>query len=73
MKNLFSVKDKIALITGASSGIGRHFALTLAKQGVHVILVGRNKQRLHEVEQQCQKHAAKTLSIVANLFILRIV
>lgn len=42
---------KSALITGASSGIGKHIAETLAGHGVNVILLGRNKQRLSEVSR----------------------
>ncbi len=46
MSTIFSVKEKVALITGASSGIGKYFALTLEKQSAHVILVGRNPSRI---------------------------
>ncbi len=41
---------RIAIITGASSGIGKSTALMLAKQGVKVILNARDKQKLEEVE-----------------------
>ena len=36
---------KIALITGATSGIGEAFACSFAKEGANVIVVGRNKDR----------------------------
>ncbi len=38
------MKDKIVLITGATSGIGKQTALTLAKMGAHVIITGRSIQ-----------------------------
>jgi uncharacterized protein len=43
---------KKALITGASSGIGRSLAFVLAKNGYFVLLVGRNYERLLEVHQE---------------------
>lgn len=67
MNELFSVKNQAALITGASSGIGKHFALTLAKHGADVILVGRNHERLAEAENECKKYKVKTLAIVADV------
>ena len=39
-----------ALITGASSGIGKEMALYLASLGYELILVGRNKKRLEELQ-----------------------
>ena len=43
------MKDKIVLITGASSGIGKATAQELARQGVTLILVSRNEQRGMEI------------------------
>jgi len=44
-----SLDGKVALITGASSGLGRAFALALARSGVSVFLVARREERLREV------------------------
>jgi NAD(P)-dependent dehydrogenase (short-subunit alcohol dehydrogenase family) len=52
---LFSVKDKKILITGATSGLGRHFACLLAKAGATVIACGRRKNLLNELELEIKK------------------
>lgn len=49
---------KAALITGASSGIGRAAALEFARNGYFVYLMGRNKERLEEVALQCTAGAS---------------
>jgi NAD(P)-dependent dehydrogenase (short-subunit alcohol dehydrogenase family) len=43
---LFDLNGQVALVTGASSGLGRHFALTLARRGAKVALCARNADRL---------------------------
>jgi NAD(P)-dependent dehydrogenase (short-subunit alcohol dehydrogenase family) len=46
--NPFSLKGKVILITGASSGIGRAMAVSCSKMGGTLIISGRNKNRLKE-------------------------
>jgi NAD(P)-dependent dehydrogenase (short-subunit alcohol dehydrogenase family) len=48
MNNPFSLTDKIILITGASSGIGRGVAIECSKMGAKLVLTGRNSYRLNE-------------------------
>ncbi len=43
---IFSLKGNVALVTGASSGIGEHLARTLARAGAHVIVAARRADKL---------------------------
>lgn len=48
------LKDKIILVSGAGSGIGRAAALTYAKHGATVILLGRNVEKLEKVYDEIE-------------------
>ena len=46
LETTFGMKDRTILVTGASSGIGKHIALDLAKCGAKVFVSGRDQSRL---------------------------
>lgn len=59
-------KFRWALITGASSGIGKEFAVQLAKKGLNVVLVGRNNQALTEVANEIHSVSNSSSVIVQS-------
>jgi NADP-dependent 3-hydroxy acid dehydrogenase YdfG len=50
-----NLAGRVALITGASSGIGYGIALGLAAEGVKVFATGRRPERLNELAQRCKE------------------
>jgi len=61
MKNY--IKDKTALITGATSGIGRAMAFDFIKMGLNVILVARREQELKELQEELQNISTKNVFV----------
>lgn len=62
-----SFKNKVVLITGASSGIGASAAVEFTKNGANVAIVARNMEKLNKVVQLCAKNGAKPLVINADI------
>jgi len=56
-----------ALVTGATSGIGRAIAVALAEDGAKVAVVGRDSERLAETEQQLLRSSSGHLAMRADL------
>jgi short-subunit dehydrogenase len=54
-------KNKVAVITGAASGIGQALALQMAREGAHLALVDRNIEGLKQVQQQVEMFGVKCL------------
>ena len=54
-------KNKVVLITGASSGIGKQTAIEFAKLGSSIILVARRKNKLEQVENELKQFNVNTL------------
>lgn len=56
---IFSVKNKKILVTGATTGLGKHFACILAKAGASIIACGRKSNLLNELESEIKKDNGK--------------
>ena len=67
MYNKRAFKDKVALITGASKGIGRAIAIELADLGVRVVLNGRDQTALKNVQEMIVTHGGTALYHVSDI------
>ncbi len=52
MKDIFDLSGKTAIITGASSGLGKHFAKTLASAGANLVICARRVQNLEKLKKE---------------------
>lgn len=52
MNNIFDLNGKTAIITGASSGLGKHFAKTLSAAGANLVICARRVQNLEELKNE---------------------
>jgi NAD(P)-dependent dehydrogenase (short-subunit alcohol dehydrogenase family) len=59
--------SKVALVTGAGSGIGRAVSLTLLAAGYHVVLAGRRLRTLHDTAALAGEHQANALAVAADV------
>jgi NAD(P)-dependent dehydrogenase (short-subunit alcohol dehydrogenase family) len=58
------MEKPIVLITGASQGIGRAAAITMARAGYHIIAVARRQEKLEELDDEIKKNGGDSITIV---------
>ncbi len=61
------IKGKTAIITGASRGVGKAVALKLAKYGVNLALIARERDKLNDVAGQAEKLGSKVLVVACDV------
>lgn len=64
---LTSMKEKVAIVTGASSGIGRATSLLFAENGATVVALGRNEKELNAVRAEAKEKSGKIETYLADI------
>lgn len=60
---MFNLKGRVAVISGASSGLGRQMAFAFAKQGADLVILARRIERLNELKLELEKENVKVLPV----------
>ena len=64
---MFNLKGRVAVITGASSGLGRQMSEAFAKQGADLVILARRIERLEEIKSELEKYGVKVLPIKCDV------
>ena len=64
---IFDLTDRVALVTGASGGLGLRFAEVLAANGAAVVLVARRADKLNEAKVKIEKAGGKAIAVEADV------
>ncbi len=64
---MFNLKGRVAVVTGASSGLGRQMTYALAKQGADLIIIARRIEKLEELQKEIKKLNVKCLPIKCDV------
>src|SRR5688500_1329781 len=67
MSSLFDLTGRLAVVVGATSGIGRALALGLAEAGAHVVATARREALVDEVATEIEQRGRRTLRVAADV------
>lgn len=63
----FSLKDKVIIVTGGTGILGGAFVSAIAEAGGKVVIIGRNKERLEEKENEVKRNGGEALAVQADV------
>lgn len=64
---MFDLKGRVAVITGASSGLGKQMATAFANQGADLVIMARRLERLNELKEELEKTGVKVLPVKCDV------
>lgn len=64
---MFNLKGRVAVITGASSGLGKQMATAFAEQGADLVILARRIERLEELKIELEKKDVKVLALKCDV------
>lgn len=64
---MFDLHGRVAVVTGASGGLGRQFALALARQGANIVLLARRLGKLEEVAEEIRAAGVECLPVECDV------
>src|ERR1700747_2632127 len=67
MSELFDLSNRVAIVTGASRGLGQYFARALAQAGADLVLTSRKRNSLLTFENELRTFGRKTVALELDL------
>ncbi len=64
---LFSLRDRVALVTGAGRGLGKSMALALSESGARIAVVSRTRSDIEATAKEVQENGGKSIPLVADV------
>ena len=64
---MFNLKGRVAVVTGASSGLGKQMARAFAAQGADLVILARRVERLEELKSELEKNGTKVLAVKCDV------
>jgi len=67
MKNRLRLKEKVAIITGSASGLGKTFALTFAREGAVIVIIDINQEEINRTVNKIKALGNKCIGFVCDI------
>lgn len=64
---MFNLKGRVAVITGASSGLGKQMSRAFAKQGADLVILARRMEKLEELKKELESDGVKVLALKCDV------
>ncbi len=64
---MFNLKGRVAVVSGASSGLGKQMATAFAKQGADLVILARRMERLEQVKKELELYGVKVLPLQCDV------